>query len=78
MSILLITHDLGVVAKIAERVLVMYAGEIVESGPAHNLLHFPLHPYTIGLMKSIPTLDPTQQKISKLNEISGKNKTGTK
>ena len=71
MSILLITHDLGVVAEIAERVMVMYAGEIVESGPVRELFRTPLHPYTIGLMKSIPTLDFTQQKISKLNEISG-------
>ena len=71
MSILLITHDLGVVAEIAERVMVMYAGEIVESGPVRELFRSPLHPYTIGLMKAIPTLDSTKQKISKLNEIPG-------
>ena len=71
MSILLITHDLGVVAQIAKRVMVMYAGEIVESGPVLDLFRSPLHPYTIGLMKSIPTLKPTQGKLSKLNEISG-------
>ena len=71
MSILLITHDLGVVAEIAKRVMVMYAGEIVESGPVLDLFRSPLHPYTIGLMKSIPTLEPTQGKLSKLNEISG-------
>ena len=71
MSILLITHDLGVVAEIAKRVMVMYAGEIVESGPVLDLFRSPLHPYTIGLMKSIPTLKPTQGKLSKLNEISG-------
>jgi oligopeptide/dipeptide ABC transporter ATP-binding protein len=71
MSILLITHDLGVVAEIAKRVMVMYAGEIVESGPVLDLFRSPLHPYTIGLMKSIPTLKPTQGKPSKLNEISG-------
>ena len=71
MSILLITHDLGVVAEIAKRVMVMYAGEIVESGPVLDLFRSPLHPYTIGLMKSIPTLTPTQGKLSKLNEISG-------
>ena len=71
MSILLITHDLGVVAEIAKRVMIMYAGEIVESGPVLDLFRSPLHPYTIGLMKSIPTLEPTQGKLSKLNEISG-------
>ncbi len=71
MSILLITHDLGVVAQIAKRVMVMYAGEIVESGPVLDLFRSPLHPYTIGLMKSIPTLKPTQGTLPKLNEISG-------
>jgi len=71
MSILLITHDLGVVAEVAERVMVMYAGEIVESGSVNDLFRSPLHPYTIGLMESIPTLESTQQKLSKLKEISG-------
>jgi oligopeptide/dipeptide ABC transporter ATP-binding protein len=71
MSILLITHDLGVVAEVAERVMVMYAGEIVESGLVKDLFRSPLHPYTIGLMESIPTLGSTQQKLSKLKEISG-------
>jgi len=71
MSILLITHDLGVVAEVAERVMVMYAGEIVESGSVYDLFRSPLHPYTIGLMESIPTLETTQQKPSKLKEISG-------
>jgi len=71
MSILLITHDLGVVAEVAERVMVMYAGEIVESGSVHDLFRSPLHPYTIGLMESIPTLESTQQKLSRLKEISG-------
>jgi len=71
MSILLITHDLGVVAEVAERVMVMYAGEIVESGSVNDLFCSPLHPYTIGLMESIPTLESTQQKLSKLKEISG-------
>jgi len=71
MSILLITHDLGVVAEVAERVMVMYAGEIVESGSVTDLFRSPLHPYTIGLMESIPTLESTQQKLSKLKEISG-------
>ena len=71
MSILLITHDLGVVAEVAGRVMVMYAGEIVESGSVNDLFRSPLHPYTIGLIESIPTLESTQQKLSKLKEISG-------
>ena len=71
MSILLITHDLGVVAEIAKRVMVMYAGEIVETGLVRDLFQSPLHPYTIGLMKSIPELKPATKKKSKLNEIPG-------
>ena len=71
MSILLITHDLGVVAEVAERVMVMHAGEIVELGSVSDLFHSPLHPYTIGLMKSMPTLESIQQNPSKLNEIQG-------
>ena len=71
MSILLITHDLGVVAEVAERVMVMYAGEIVESGTVSDIFRSPRHPYTIGLMESIPTLDATQQKKTKLREILG-------
>jgi peptide/nickel transport system ATP-binding protein len=53
-SILLITHDLGLVARVARRVLVMYAGEIVESGTAEAVFAAPLHPYTRGLLASIP------------------------
>ena len=71
MSILLITHDLGVVAEVAERVMVMYAGEIVESGLVDDIFRSPLHPYTLGLMESLPKLETTQQKLPKLKEISG-------
>ena len=53
-TILLITHDLGVVAELAEQVLVMYAGRVVEEAPVIDLFHHPLHPYTKGLMRSIP------------------------
>jgi oligopeptide/dipeptide ABC transporter ATP-binding protein len=55
-DILFITHDLGVVAGMADRVVVMYVGQVVESGPVREIFHHPLHPYTIGLLKSIPTL----------------------
>jgi peptide/nickel transport system ATP-binding protein len=71
MSILIITHDLGVVAEIAQRVLVMYAGEIVESGPARALLDKPLHPYTKGLIASVPKLVALNKKGARLDEIPG-------
>jgi oligopeptide/dipeptide ABC transporter ATP-binding protein len=57
MAILLITHDLGVVAELADEVVVMYAGKIVESAPVRPLFADPQHPYTIGLLGSIPRLD---------------------
>jgi oligopeptide/dipeptide ABC transporter ATP-binding protein len=69
MSILLITHDLGIVTEIADRVLVMYAGEIVESGPVDQVFHSPLHPYTKGLKNSVPQLGET--KPTRLHEIPG-------
>jgi peptide/nickel transport system ATP-binding protein len=71
MSILIITHDLGVVAEIAQRVLVMYAGEIVESGPARDLLDNPLHPYTKGLIASVPKLGALNKTGARLEEIPG-------
>ena len=57
MSILLVTHDLGIVAEVADRVAVMYAGRIVETAPVDELFARPLHPYTRGLMRCIPRLD---------------------
>ena len=56
-SLLLITHDLGIVARYADRVAVMYGGRIVETAPAIELYKRPRHPYTLGLMASIPRLD---------------------
>lgn len=56
-SIMLITHDLGVVAEMADFVVVMYAGKIIEMGTAEDIFDHPLHPYTIGLQKSKPTVD---------------------
>ncbi len=55
-AILLITHDLGVVAEMADRVLVMYAGQVVEEGPVEAIFALPQHPYTVGLMGAIPAL----------------------
>ncbi|MFE4053841.1 ABC transporter ATP-binding protein [Streptomyces sp. YIM B13518] len=57
MGLILITHDLGVVADVADRIAVMYAGRIVESAPVHDVYKAPAHPYTRGLLDSIPRLD---------------------
>ena len=64
MAILLITHDLGVVAEIADQVLVMYAGRIVESAPVDDLFADPQHPYTLGLLGSIPRLDVERERLA--------------
>ncbi len=56
-SILLITHDLGIIAEMADYVVVMYAGRVIERGTVEEIFHNPLHPYTIGLQKSKPTID---------------------
>lgn len=61
-SIILITHDLGVVAKIADRIAVMYAGVIVESGESKDIFHNPQHPYTWGLLQSVPRLDKGEKE----------------
>ncbi|MRX73601.1 ATP-binding cassette domain-containing protein [Bacillus lacus] len=67
-SILLITHDLGVVSEVADRVIVMYCGQVVEEAHADDLFDKPLHPYTQGLLASIPSLDG---EISRLYSIQG-------
>jgi peptide/nickel transport system ATP-binding protein len=59
MAVLLITHDLGVVAETADRVVVMYCGQVVEQATADELFERPLHPYTLGLLESIPTMEDT-------------------
>jgi peptide/nickel transport system ATP-binding protein len=72
-AILLITHDLGVVAEFAERVLVMYAGRKVEEATVGDLFTRPMHPYTKGLMNAVPKLGyATQGKAGKLTEIPGR------
>jgi oligopeptide/dipeptide ABC transporter ATP-binding protein len=63
MSILLITHNLGIVGDIADRVAVMYAGQVVEMSPALELLKRPLHPYTKALMNSVPKLSGNEQRL---------------
>jgi oligopeptide/dipeptide ABC transporter ATP-binding protein len=68
-SILLITHDLGVVAEMCDRVLVMYAGQIVEEATAERLFRSPKHPYTIGLLESLPQLN--DERGGRLRSIAG-------
>ncbi|NCC54765.1 MAG: ABC transporter ATP-binding protein [Erysipelotrichia bacterium] len=63
-SIMLITHDLGVVAQMADHVNVMYAGKVVESAPVNELFKNPKHPYTIGLMQSMPSLATTGSRLT--------------
>jgi oligopeptide/dipeptide ABC transporter ATP-binding protein len=63
-AIILITHDLGVIAELADDVIVMYAGKVVERCPVSSLFTEPHHPYTIGLLGSIPRLDLAQQRLS--------------
>ncbi|WP_256760038.1 ABC transporter ATP-binding protein [Cohnella sp. WQ 127256] len=61
-SIILITHDLGIVADLCDRVIVMYAGQIVETGTKHEIFRNPQHPYTKGLLKSLPRLDQAKNE----------------
>jgi oligopeptide/dipeptide ABC transporter ATP-binding protein len=69
MAIMLITHNLGVVAEICEQVIVMYLGEVVEHADVDSLFHQPLHPYTEALLRSIPVLG--QSHLGRLDPISG-------
>jgi oligopeptide/dipeptide ABC transporter ATP-binding protein len=64
MSVILITHDLAVIAEVADRVVVMYAGKIVESGDTIDIFEEPLHPYTKGLLASIPVLNEKKNRLS--------------
>ncbi|MBQ2901246.1 MAG: ABC transporter ATP-binding protein [Agathobacter sp.] len=62
-SIMLITHDLGIIAEMADYVVVMYAGRVIEKGTVEEIFHNPLHPYTIGLQKSKPTVDSSNEEL---------------
>jgi peptide/nickel transport system ATP-binding protein len=63
MGVLLITHDLGVVAQVADRVSVMYAGQIVEEAPVDDLFYTPKAPYTLGLLKSVPRISANNERL---------------
>jgi peptide/nickel transport system ATP-binding protein len=67
-AVMLITHDMGVIAETADRVAVMYAGRVAEIGPVHEVIHHPQHPYTTGLMGSIPAIG---QDVERLPQIDG-------
>lgn len=68
-AIMLITHDLGVIAQMADDVIVMYAGKIVESAPVHELFKNPQHPYTKGLLASIPSLDQDKDRLYSIDGV---------
>jgi oligopeptide/dipeptide ABC transporter ATP-binding protein len=69
MSVLLITHDMGVAAQTADRIVVMYAGSIVEEGPTKSFFAHPGHPYSLGLIKAVPRVD--EERTSRLSAIPG-------
>ncbi|MBK8765991.1 MAG: ABC transporter ATP-binding protein [Burkholderiaceae bacterium] len=66
-AVMLVTHDMGVIAETADRVAVMYAGRVVELGPVTQVIHQPQHPYTRGLMGSIPTLGAERDRLEQID-----------
>jgi len=66
-AVMLVTHDMGVIAETADRVAVMYAGRIAEIGPVADVIHRPRHPYTVGLMGSIPSMDGGQEQLVQID-----------
>ncbi|MBK1614659.1 methionine ABC transporter ATP-binding protein [Rubrivivax gelatinosus] len=66
-AVMLVTHDMGVIAETCDRVAVMYAGRIAEIGPVAELIHRPRHPYTVGLMGSIPAMDVERERLAQID-----------
>jgi peptide/nickel transport system ATP-binding protein len=66
-AVMLVTHDMGVIAETADRVAVMYAGRIAEIGPVADVIHRPQHPYTVGLMGSIPSIAETRERLAQID-----------
>jgi len=66
-AVMLVTHDMGVIAETCDRVAVMYAGRVVEIGPVQQVIHHPAHPYTRGLMGSIPTMDEDRERLAQID-----------
>ena len=66
-AVMLVTHDIGVIAETCDRVAVMYAGRVVEIGPVHDVIHSPAHPYSVGLMGSIPAMDEDRERLLQID-----------
>jgi peptide/nickel transport system ATP-binding protein len=66
-AVMLVTHDMGVIAEASDRVAVMYAGRIVEIGPVQHVIHQPAHPYTVGLMGSIPSMESSRERLLQID-----------
>ncbi|MBZ0225329.1 MAG: ABC transporter ATP-binding protein [Comamonas sp.] len=66
-AVMLITHDMGVIAETCDRVAVMYAGRIAEIGPVHEVIHQPAHPYTVGLMAAIPDMEQDREQLAQID-----------
>ena len=66
-SVMLVTHDMGVIAETADRVAVMYAGRIAEIGPVADVIHSPRHPYPVGLMGSIPSIGADRERLAQID-----------
>ena len=66
-AVMLVTHDMGVIAESCDRVAVMYAGRIAEVGPVADVIHRPTHPYTVGLMGSIPSMDADRERLMQID-----------
>jgi len=66
-AVMLVTHDMGVIAEACDRVAVMYAGRVVEIGPVADVIHQPSHPYTVGLMGSIPAMDEERERLMQID-----------
>ena len=66
-AVMLVTHDMGVIAEACDRVAVLYAGRVVEIGPVAQVIHRPAHPYTVGLMGSIPAMDQERERLMQID-----------
>ena len=66
-AVMLITHDMGVIAETCDRVAVLYAGRVAEIGPVHEVINYPAHPYTVGLMGAIPDITQDRESLSQID-----------
>ena len=66
-AVMLVTHDMGVIAETCDRVAVLYAGRVAEIGPVHEVIHHPAHPYTVGLMGAIPAMDDDRERLLQID-----------